>query len=107
MLTAVKEAGKLFYSRQNVRSRGEAVRVPELCRQKLLHYAESFEELARCMDITEEEQTTESDRSDVIEARRVVESRMMIRHNLYEMSQIMVQLADELMQCRPMEERYQ
>ncbi|MBR1854865.1 MAG: SpoIIE family protein phosphatase [Lachnospiraceae bacterium] len=122
MLTAVKKAGRLLYGRQNEHNQGEAVRIPELCRQKLLRYAESFEELARCMDANEGEDDKygreerqiveawdvgETDRRDAIEERRIAESRLMIRHNLYEMSQIMVQLADELIQCRPLEKRYQ
>ncbi|MBR1700336.1 MAG: SpoIIE family protein phosphatase [Lachnospiraceae bacterium] len=133
MLTAVKEAQRFLSGRVLQPDRRDSMRVPELCRQKLLHYAESFEELARYLEAddgpqnaaraqelaehesrTEEQQETGTDgqengtdRQDMLEQRRTLENRMMIGHNLYEMSQIMTQLADELLQCRPMEERYQ
>ena len=134
MLAAVKEAQRLLAGRTQADRRESSVRIPELCRQRLLHYAESFEELARCLDLEEEweyrdsrrkEETpdpdkdggstaddgacgeaSEADRQELLDRHRVLESRLLIRHNLYEMAQIMSQLADELVQCRPMEERY-
>ncbi|MDE6016047.1 MAG: SpoIIE family protein phosphatase [Acetatifactor sp.] len=121
MIAAVKGAKEYLYGRREKESIQDHIRVPELCRQKLLHYAESFQELARCMETGGEEQTAwrgetfaeetsedvrQPDRRDVLEERRSQENRLLISHNLCEVAQIMIRLADELFRCRPMEERY-
>lgn len=117
-------AQRLLSGKLQAQGKRDWVRVPELCRQKLMHYAESFEELAKSLETEnsenpeksgrEEEKTgfggeadSASDRQEMLEQRRMLENRLLIRRNLYEMSQIMTQLADELVQCRPMEQRYQ
>lgn len=111
MVAAVKEAQRFLFDREKSRQGRDFVRVSELCRQKLLNYSESFAELARCLE-TEEDHPDETDpgaadggRQDLLDQRRTLENRMMICHNLFEVSQIMLQLADELVQCRPMDER--
>lgn len=119
MLTTVKEARDYFYSRREKETIRDHIRVPELCRQKLLHYAESFQELAVCLEAEQmgepprpfrEDVQAEADgvrdRRDVLEERRSLENRLLISHNLREVSQIMGRLADELFRCRPMEEHY-
>lgn len=123
MIAAVKEARAYLNSRREKEPLQNDVRVPELCRQKLLHYAESFQELAQSLktDTEEElrplfaEQDTEgqneqifqnADRRDVLEKKRTLENKMLISHNLSEMAHIMNRLADELFRCRPLEERY-
>jgi len=129
MITAVEEAGKYLYRMYKAEKRTRSVREPELCRQKLLQYAESFEELARSLGdgegksagmigraeeteaagkvrLSERTETADMDRSEILEERRLLENRMLLKHNLYEMAQIMTNIADELIQCRPMEERY-
>lgn len=147
MITAVEEAGKYLYRMYKAEKRTKSVREPELCRQKLLQYAESFEELARSLGdgegknagmiggaekteaagrermpgkagmademetagkvrLSERAETADMDRSEILEERRLLENRMLLKHNLYEMAQIMTNIADELIQCRPMEQRY-
>lgn len=89
----------------------ESVRVSQLCRQKLLHYAESFEELANSLDFMDSPKdktsNSESDRCETLEARRLMENRLLIRHNFSEMAKIMENLAEELVQCYPMEQKRQ
>lgn len=106
MIAAVKEARAFLNSRKEGEPLQDHIHVPELCRQKLLHYAESFQELARSLERDAEESAPESDRQKVLERRKSVENRMLISHNLCEVADIMRQLADELFCCRPMEERY-
>ncbi|MCM1112711.1 MAG: SpoIIE family protein phosphatase [Muribaculum sp.] len=118
MITAVKEAREHLYGRREKETAHNPVRVPEMCRRKLLHYAESFRELARSLDVEEEGETSaalwgdaereenrEKDRREVLAQRRSVENRMLISHNLCEVAQIMTHLADELFRCRPMEDQ--
>lgn len=108
MIAAVKEAKEYLYGRRNREAVQDHIRVPELCRQRLLHYAESFQELARSLELNETEEALSSamDRRDVLEERRSLENRMLISDNLCEVAQIMIRLADELFRCRPMEESY-
>ncbi len=95
----------------------ESIRIPELYKEKLLHYAESFQELARSMaaaggeevyreDMDLSAENSKPDRRDVLEEYRTRENRQLISHNLWEVSRIMTGLAEELSQCRPIEERY-
>lgn len=106
MIAAVKEAR--LYGRKDKETVQDHIRVPELCRQRLMHYAESFRELAKSLEIDEREGLLSAamDRRDVLEERKSLEHRMLISENLSEVAQIMTQLADELSRCRPMEERY-
>lgn len=127
MLTAVKEAREYFYNRRDREIIRDHIRVPELCRQRLLHYAESFQELAACLEAESSEELSsasseeneeretggvvrsgegEKDRRTVLEERRSLENRLLISHNLREVARIMDRLADELFRCRPMEEHY-
>ena len=123
MIAAVKEARAYLNSRREKEPLQDDVRVPELCRQKLLHYAESFQELARSLETDTEEElrpffegldmeglneqlSRNEDRRDVLEKKRTLENKMLISHNLSEMAHIMNRLADELFRCRPLEERY-
>lgn len=86
----------------------ENIRIPELYRQKLIHYAESFQDLAKSLDHMEsgEETLGECDRRDLLEEQKKAENRLLISHNLNEVARIMNGLAEELSQCRPVEDRY-
>lgn len=97
MITALK--------RGNRESVQETIRIPELYKEKLLHYAESFQELARSMTVTGRETAT-GDRRDLLEEHRTEENRQLISHNLCEVARIMTSLAEEISNCRPIEERY-
>lgn len=111
MITALKRPRKEIIQ--------ENIQIPELYRQKLLHYAESFQELARSMAATGEGsvpadrenafidgENVSVDRRDLLEEHRTAENRQLISHNLCEVARIMTSLAEELSNCRPMEERY-
>lgn len=111
MLAAGRDVKNYFNSRRSSVMPQENNRVPELCRQKLLNYADSFRELARSLEESEPERLSERcleepDRRDLLEERKIQENRLLISHNLCEVAQIMTRLADELFYCRPMEERY-
>lgn len=86
----------------------ESIRIPELYRQKLIHYAESFQDLAKSLNTMERGEKTsgETDRRDLLEEQKTAENRMLISHNLNEVARIMNSLAEELSHCRPIEERY-
>lgn len=107
MIAAVEQAKAYWNGRKGKGPLQDHIRVPELCRQKLLHYAESFRELARSLETEEDEELYRNiDRRDLLEKKKALENKMLISHNLCEVAQIMSQLADELFHCRPLEERY-
>lgn len=90
--------------------------IPQLCRQRLLQYAESFKALARSMEqqtrgTKKEENFPEDiagicDRRTILEQNQNKESQLLISHNLWEVAQIMTGLAEEMVTCSPMEDRY-
>ena len=110
MMAAVREAERWLYGRTRERKHLAPLRVPELCRQRLLHCAESFEELAKSFEepewLPEAAESPVRDRQETLDEKRQMEHRVLLRHNLNEMAQIMLQLADELQRFRPMEEHY-
>lgn len=93
-------------NRWNKPEAGDSIRIPQLYREKLLHYAESFRELAKSLEDTEPMERENIDRQKLLEEQRAVENRLLISHNLSEVARIMAGLARELSNCRPIEERY-
>ncbi len=77
--------------------------VSDICKRKLLGYAESFQALAGSFG--GEMQSGEGDRSSVLCARRFWESRQAISNNLREVSHIIENVADEVFTYQPLEER--
>lgn len=77
--------------------------VADLCKQRLLGYAESFQELARSLGGDFEGK--ETDRQLFMEAKKVWENRQVIGSNLQEVAQIICQVADEMFRYEPMEEK--
>lgn len=77
----------------------------DLCRRRLMGYAESFEDLARTLD--GELNLQGQDRQTILEQRRVWENKRAVREGLCQMSQIMSHVAREELQYRPMEPRKQ
>ena len=89
-----------------IRRKGEVkelqtAQVSDLCRYRLLNYADSFAELARGYD--QEFEPGPSGREAVLMERRIWESRQIIRGHLNEMSRIMTEAASEVLKFRPME----
>lgn len=77
--------------------------VSDLCRRRLLNYADSFYELARSYD--REFRPESGDRQAVLSARRLWESRQILKSHLNEMAKIMTDVACEVLCYRPMEEK--
>ncbi len=86
-------------------SRGEkqCAQISDLCKQRLLGYAESFRELARSFG--EEFPTAAGDRQSLLEEKKIWENRQVISSNLSEVAQIMTQVARCEIWYEPMEER--
>lgn len=80
-----------------------SAQVSDLCRQKLLGYAETFQELAKSFD--GEFVATCSDRQSLLDARKSWESRQVICSNLNEVAQIMTEMAREVFYYQPLEDR--
>ncbi len=81
----------------------QSQQLPDLCKTKLLNYADTFQELARSYD--GEFHGTDGNRQSVLETRRLWENRQIIKGHLNEMAKIMARVAGEVMSYRPMEER--
>lgn len=79
----------------------QTMQVSDLCRRRLLGYADSFHELARSYD--REFEPGEEDRKTVLMERRLWESRQIISGHLDEMAKIMAQAAYEALAFSPME----
>ncbi len=95
----------ILASRKENEKREQTAQVTDLCRQKLLGYAESFQELARSFDGKFE--GTAEDRQGLLEERKLWENRKVICDNLNEVAQIMEKVAKEEFHYRPMESRVQ
>lgn len=81
----------------------QAAQVSDLCRRRLLNYADSFSEMARSYDGEFCPET--EDRQLILSARRLWESRQVLKSHLSEMAKLMTEVACEVHCYRPMEER--
>ena len=81
----------------------QTAQVSDICRRKLLNYADTFYELARSYD--GEYHSSGEDRQSILTSRRLWENRQIIKGHLNEMAKIMTEVASEVMCYRPMEER--
>lgn len=79
------------------------MQIPDMCKQQLLSYAESFRELARSYggDFVSQKK----DRRNLLEEHRIWENRQVISNNLIEVSKIMTQMAGEVFHFRPLDRR--
>lgn len=84
--------------------RFQSVQISDLCRRRLLNYADSFCELARSYDRDFHPENWAS-RQTVLSERRLWENRQVLRSHLNEMAKIMTDVACEVFGYRPMEER--
>lgn len=80
-----------------------ALEVPDLCKRRLLGYAETFRELARSLG--GEFEVTKGDRQNLLDARARWENRQVIGNNLKEVAQIMTRVADEVFLYEPVEDK--
>ncbi len=81
----------------------KTAQVSDLCRRRLLSYADSFQELARSYDRAFEPGQLE--RAALLTERRLWESRQIIGRHLNEMAKIMTEAAGEVLVLRPMERK--
>jgi stage II sporulation protein E len=77
--------------------------IGEVCKDKLLKYADTFEELARSYE--EEFKVSDGSRQEILEERRFWENRQVLRIHLKEMARIMEDVAEEMTCFEPMGER--
>lgn len=75
--------------------------VSDLCRSRLLSYADSFQELAKSYDQEFEFETR--DRQTALTERRLWENRQVIKGHLKEMAKIMTEAACQVLVYQPME----
>lgn len=81
----------------------QTAQVSDLCRRRLLNYADTFYELAR--SYSREFSSDKEDRRSLLTEKRLWENRQVIRCHLTEVARIMTQVASEVMCYRPMEEK--
>lgn len=81
----------------------QTAQVSDLCRRRLLNYADSFYELARSYD--EDFCPGTEERQIVLSERRLWENRQILKRHLREMAKIMTEVACEVLCYKPMEER--
>lgn len=91
---------------RSVNKEQQAAQVSDLCRRRLLNYADSFQELARSYDLEFlPAQNENRDRQAVLEEKRLWENRQAISGHLNEIAKIMTETACEAMTLSPMEAR--
>lgn len=83
--------------------REQCAQVSLLCRQKLMGYAESFEELGR--SFRQEIQITGDDRQNILEKCMLWQSQQIMGDHLQEVARIMERVAGEELGYRPLEEK--
>lgn len=83
--------------------REQCAQVSLLCRQKLMGYAESFEELGR--SFRQEIQITGDDRQNILEKCMLWQSRQIMGDHLQEVARIMERVAEEELGYCPLEEK--
>lgn len=81
----------------------QRVQISMLCRQKLLGYAESFEELGRSFH--DELRIAGDDRQSILEKRLLQQSRQVMGDHLQTVARVMEQVAGEDMCYRPVEDK--
>ena len=85
--------------------REHCAQVSLLCRQKLMGYAESFEELGK--SFRQEIRITGEDRQNILEKCMLWQSRQIMGDHLQEVARIMERVAGEELGYRPLEEKKQ
>ncbi len=84
----------------------QAAQVSDLCRRRLLNYADSFQELARSYDLEFlPSEGVSQDRQTILEEKRLWENRQAISGHLNEVAKIMTETACEALTLYPMEAR--
>lgn len=79
------------------------MQLPDICRRRLLGYAETFHELARSFGGDFE--TRAADRQAFLEARQIWENRQVMGSNFNQVAQLMTRIAEEVFLYEPFEEK--
>lgn len=95
--------GKRTADRQFREEEFRTAQVSDLCRRRLLNYADTFYELSKSYD--GEFQPVEGDRLSQLSERRLWENRQIIKNHLTQMAKIMTETAGEVLCFHPMEEK--
>ena len=91
---------------RSVNKEQQTAQVSDLCRRRLLNYADSFQELARSYDLEFlPGESVSQDRQTILEEKRLWENRQAISGHLNEVAKIMTETACEAMTLAPMEAR--
>lgn len=92
---------------RGVKKELQTAQVSDLCRRRLLNYADSFQELARSYDLEfssdTDTQHVQQDRQTILAKRRQWENRQIISGHLNEVAKIMTEAAYETLQLAPLE----
>ncbi len=88
------------------RDREQTAWMPELCRLKLIGYADSLRELSKsyCPQL-QEANGQEQSRKSLLAEYKIHENREIMGENLNALAQAMVRIAEEMGACRPIEEK--
>lgn len=98
---AAERCGFVVMRRKGEEKALQTAQVSDLCRRRLLGYADSFHELARSYG--REFNSDRSDREGILTEHRLWESRQIISGHLDEMAKIMTEAACEVLAFSPME----
>jgi len=99
----IERCGLGVLRRKEEEKKLQTAQVSDLCRRRLLNYADSFCELAKSYD--QEFGPEYQDRGTLFMERRLWENRQIIRGHLNEMAKIMTEAACEVLAYQPMEGR--
>ena len=97
----IERCGLGVLRRKEEEKKLQTAQVSDLCRRRLLNYADSFCELAKSYD--QEFGPEYQDRGTLFMERRLWENRQIIRGHLNEMAKIMTEAAFEVLAYQPME----
>lgn len=91
---------------RSVNKEQQIAQVSDLCRRRLLNYADSFQELARSYDLEFlPSESVSQDRQTILEEKRLWENRQAISGHLNEVAKIMTETACEALTLTPIEAR--
>jgi len=97
----MKGSGVKVLRRKEEEKKLQTAQVSDLCKRRLLNYADSFCELAKSYDREFVQEC--QDRGTLLMERRLWENRQIIRGHLTEMAKIMTEAACEVLSYQPME----
>ncbi len=98
-----KRGGFMTFIIERKNNLGYQGQISDLCRRKLINYAETFSDLSK--SFYGEFAGSRGDRQSILDARKLWESRQVIGSNLKEVSLIIQRMANEMISYQPLEDR--